>query len=193
MKSIALEAHNIQNLYFGFGQFNYQLLKAFSAHEAKLKEARYQITVVAKNPSELKPQFSKEFSYKKYHSLQRQPVFRIRRKYDLWHSLNQNTKVEPYHKIPYLLTVHDVNFMEEETGDALKKRQLYFKEKLYRAHAITYISNYAKQMTHKYFDVPNVAEYVIYNGSPEHLGRSPRITHQTYYRINHICFQLANF
>jgi len=166
MKEILLESHNIGNLFFGFGQFNHHLIEAFSQQSSLLKEEHIRLTLLSKNPSQLATQFSRDFSYKKYHSLQRKPLFRIRKKYDLWHSLNQNTKVEPYHDIPYLLTVHDVNFMEENTGESLLKRQKLFKEKLQRSDAITYISNYAKEMTHHYFEVPNVKEYVIYNGSP---------------------------
>ncbi|WP_299228825.1 glycosyltransferase family 1 protein [uncultured Psychroserpens sp.] len=166
MKEILLESHNISNLFFGFGQFNYHLIDALSKHEELLKKNGLSLTLLSKNPSQLAQDFSNDFIYKKYHSLQRKPLFRIRKKYDLWHSLNQNTKVEPYHRIPYLLTIHDVNFMEEVTGDDLEKRKQLFIEKLNRSHAITYISNYAKAMTHKYFDVPNVDEFIIYNGSP---------------------------
>ncbi|WP_431136679.1 glycosyltransferase family 4 protein [Psychroserpens mesophilus] len=166
MKEILLESHNIDNLFFGFGQFNHHLINAFSQHADLLKEEKLKLTLLSKNPSQLAAQFSNDFKYKKYHSLQRKPLFRIRKKYDLWHSLNQNTKIEPYHDIRYLLTIHDVNFMEENTGESLIKRQKLFKEKLNRSDAITYISNYAKAMTHHYFEVPDVKEYVIYNGSP---------------------------
>ncbi len=43
---------------------------------------------------------------------------------------------------------------------------MLFKEKLKRANAITYISEYAKASTHQYFQVPNVPEFIIYNGNP---------------------------
>ena len=79
--------------------------------------------------------------------------------------MNQNTKVEPFYDIPYLLTVHDVNFMIEYTGEALQKRQKRFEKKLKRSDAVVYISEFAKKMTHQYFTVA-VPEYVIYNGNP---------------------------
>ncbi|RSK40698.1 glycosyltransferase family 4 protein [Mangrovimonas spongiae] len=163
MPKIFLESHNIKNLNFGFGQFNYHLIKALS----KKIPSNYNVTLYAKNIDKLQAELGQTFSYKKYHSFRRYRLFRIRKKYDLWHSLNQNTKIEPYHDIPYLLTVHDVNFMEELTGEDLNKKIHAFNEKLNRSQAITYISNYAKSMTHKYFKVPNVPEYIIYNGSPE--------------------------
>lgn len=162
MPKIFLESHNIKNLNFGFGQFNYHLIKALSQEIP----SDYNVTLYAKDIEKLQAEFGHTFSYKKYHSFRRYPFFRLRKKYDLWHSLNQNTKIEPYHSIPYLLTIHDVNFMEELTGKKLDDKIALFKEKLHRSHAITYISNYAKTMTHKYFNVPNVKEYVIYNGSP---------------------------
>ena len=46
------------------------------------------------------------------------------------------------------------------------ERNVRFREKLERSSAITYISNFAKESTHQHFDVPNVPEYVIYNGNP---------------------------
>lgn len=166
MHQICLESHNIDNLYFGFGQFNYHLIKGFANQKDTLESLDFKLTLISKNPDKLEAEFGTAFSYKKYRSLQRKKLFRIRKKYDLWHSLNQNTKVEPYNQIPYVLTIHDVNFMEELVGEKLNKRKRLFTQKLERSHAITYISNYAKTMTHKYFDVPNIPEYIIYNGSP---------------------------
>ena len=165
MRTICLESHNIDNLFFGFGQFNYHLIKGFFNHRDVLKALDIQITLISKHPEKLQDEFGKVFNYKKYNSLQRIKLFRIKKPYDLWHSLNQNTKVEPFGNIPYLLTVHDVNFMEELSGNTLNKRVKLFNNKLKRSNAITYISEYAKTMTHTYFKVPDVPEYVIYNGS----------------------------
>ena len=109
MNTVFLESHNIKNLHFGFGQFNYHLIKGL--HNANV--ADFKMTLHAKDLMNLKNEFGDYFNYKKYHSLSRHKLFRIRKKYNLWHSLNQNIKIEPYHDIPYLLTVHDVNFIEE--------------------------------------------------------------------------------
>lgn len=162
MKSVFLESHNIKNLNFGFGQFNYHLIKAIHA----LNPKDLDITIHAKDIKPLKTKFGTIFNYKTYKSIRRYPLFRIRKKYDVWHCLNQNITIEPYHDIPYVLTVHDVNFIEEVSNDMSHERNLRFQDKLNRSHAITYISNYAKTSTHKYFKVPKVPEYVIYNGNP---------------------------
>lgn len=160
--NVFLESHNIKNLHFGFGQFNYHLIKGL--YNAKIKD--FKITLNSKNIDVLKKDFGSYFSYKKYKSLSRYPLFRIRKKYDVWHSMNQNIKVEPYHDIPYVLTIHDVNFIDEISSDLTHERNVRFIEKLNRASAITYISEFAKASTHQYFDVPDVPEYVIYNGNP---------------------------
>lgn len=162
MLNIFLESHNIKNQHFGFGQFNYHLIKGF--YNADIKG--FKITLHAKNIEALKLEFGDYFNYKKYHSLRRHKVFRVRKKYDLWHCLNQNIKIEPYHNIPYLLTVHDVNFIDEVSNDLNHKTNIRFQNKLNRSAAITYISDYAKQSTHQHFKVPDVPEFVIYNGNP---------------------------
>ena len=161
--NIFLESHNINNKAGGLGTFNYQLIKALS----KLDLKSIAITLNAKHPEHLKEEFGKTFQYAKYKSLERYPLFRKKTKYDVWHSLNQNTKVEPFFKPnKYILTIHDVNFVEEIASDMNHEVNKRFIAKLNRADVITYISEFAKQQTHEYFDVPNVPEHIIYNGNP---------------------------
>lgn len=159
MKNLFLESHNIKNMCFGFGQFNYHLIKAI--HE--LEDPDLKFTLHAGNIKALEEEFGSFFNYKKYSSLSRHPFFRIAKKYDLWHSLNQNTKIEPRKKMPYLMTVHDVHFVDERSGDDDRKARFY--EKLERCDALVYISNFAKENTHQHFKVPKIPEYVIYNGN----------------------------
>ncbi|GGX09436.1 glycosyltransferase family 4 protein [Aquimarina muelleri] len=162
MKKIFLETHNINNQYTGFGQFNLHLLKGLYHHQEKDIE----FTVHTKKIKPLKKIFKNYFKYKRYFGFRRYKETRIRKKYNIWHSLNQNTKIEPYYNIPYVLTIHDVNFVEEISDDHNHPRNIRFKEKLDRANAITYISEYAKRKTHQHFEIPKVDEYVIYNGNP---------------------------
>ncbi len=162
MKQVFLESHNIKNQHFGFGQFNYHLIKGL--YNANIDD--FKITLHAKDIHSLKKEFGDYFLYKKYHSFRRYSSFRIRKKYDVWHSMNQNIKIEPYHDIPYVLTVHDVNFIEEVSDQPTHEVNVRFQEKLNRCDAITYISEFAKQSTHQHFKVPDVSEFVIYNGNP---------------------------
>lgn len=162
MQEVFLESHNIKNQFNGFGQFNYHLIKGL--YNAEISD--FKMTLNTKDTSPLKKEFGDYFNYNKYKALSRKPLFRIRKKYNIWHCLNQNIKVEPYHNIPYVLTIHDVNFIDEVSSDLNHETNKRFIEKLNRSSAITYISEFAKASTHKYFNVPNVPEYVIYNGNP---------------------------
>jgi glycosyltransferase involved in cell wall biosynthesis len=161
LKQVFLESHNLKNRYSGFGQFNYHFIKALAA----LPQDDFEIVLNAKNISELKEEFGDTFKYRKYNSLTRHKPFRIKKKYNLWHCLNQNIKIEPFFNIPYLLTVHDVHFVTEGSADLQQKLKKQFNEKLKRSSAIAYISEFAKQDTHAHFEVPNIPEYVIYNGN----------------------------
>tara|TARA_B100000795_G_scaffold130321_1_gene97227 strand:- start:15690 stop:16739 length:1050 start_codon:yes stop_codon:yes gene_type:complete len=155
MKQVFLESHNIKNKFSGFGQFNYHLIKAL----AKQETTGFEIILHAKDTASLKEEFGSVFKYKKYQNISRHTPFRIKKRYDVWHCLNQNIKIEPFFKTPYVLTVHDVHFATEAK---LKDR---FNLKLQRATAIIYISKFAKKDTHANFKVPKVPEYVIYNGN----------------------------
>lgn len=160
-KTVFLETHNIKNPTTGFGVFNYGLIKGLST----LKTDNIELTISAKNPSVLKKEFSNKFKYKKIFGFSRYKAFRVFKKYDLWHSVNQNTKIEPRKATKYLLTIHDVNFAENPKNIGNKQYTLFLK-KLEKADAITYISEYAKKQAHLYFTIPNVPEYIIYNGNP---------------------------
>jgi len=162
MKSVFLESHNMKNRAGGLGTFNYELIKALAAIPATDLE----IYLNLMHPEKAKAEFGDAFKYNKYTSLQRHAIFRIRKKFDVWHSLNQNTKVEPlFAPKKYIVTVHDVNFMEEKNEKSAQKNIGVFKEKLKRADVVTYISEFAKTQTHQYFQIPDIEEKVIYNGN----------------------------
>ncbi|MEP2937147.1 MAG: glycosyltransferase family 1 protein [Gilvibacter sp.] len=162
MKRVFLETHNLKNAFTGFGQFNLHLLRGLKhCNDTELK-----FVVHTQDIATLKKEFGNFFDYKYYLGLRRYDWAQIRSRYDLWHSVNQNTKVEPKRDLPYVLTVHDVNFIDEISSDLDHPRNLAFKAKLARANAITYISEYAKASTHNSFEVPNVPEHVILNGNP---------------------------
>lgn len=161
MKTVFLESHNLKNKYSGFGQFNYHLMKGL--YHAAPEDL--EIILNVKDHVSLKAEFGDTFKYRKYRSITRHKPFRIKKRYDLWHCLNQNIKIEPFHDIPYLLTVHDIHFITEGSAGLQEKLRAKFEEKLQRATAITYISEFAKKDTHKHFTVPEVPEYVIHNGN----------------------------
>jgi glycosyltransferase involved in cell wall biosynthesis len=161
MQQIFLESHNLKNKYSGFGQFNYHLIKALANQD--LQDLK--ITLNVKESTRWREEFGAIFDYNEYRSITRHKPFRIKKKYDLWHCLNQNIKIEPYFKIPYLLTVHDIHFVTEGSHGIQEKLKGMFREKLRRAHAIVYISEFTKKDTNAHFEVPDIPQYVIHNGN----------------------------
>jgi glycosyltransferase involved in cell wall biosynthesis len=161
MKKIFLESHNINNLNFGFGQFNYHLLKAIANSDEKM----FTFYMHCIDTKKYKKEFNHFFKTKQYYSFQRYRIFNIRQKFDLWHSMNQNSKMEPYYKTPYLLTIHNISYIQDYSNYKNLPNHVRFQDKINRSNAIVYISEYAKQSTHQYFEVPEVPEYVIYNGN----------------------------
>lgn len=162
-KTVILETHNIKNPHTGFGVFNHGLINGLS----HLDHSNLDLLLLSYKPTDLKAKFGSAFKYKKIYSFNRYKNFSVGKKHDLWHSVNQNLKFEPKKVSKYLLTVHDVNFAEGSSReDTTSKRKKIFIEKLERSNAITYISEFAKEQTHRYFNVPNVPEYIVYNGNP---------------------------
>ena len=98
-KKIFLETHNINNLHSGFGQFNFNLAKALSKETEFLLDHEI---ILNCNNSSVKKELARHVSFNKYLPLTRYPLFRIKKDFDLWHSVNQNTKIEPASKnTPY--------------------------------------------------------------------------------------------
>lgn len=161
-KSVFLETHNIKNRTSGLGTFNYELIKGLES----LPLDNLNLYLNSDNPSKLKSEFGDKFNYHRYIGAHRYKHLRPFKKYDLWHSVNQNSKIEPRFDSKYLLTIHDVNFVEEISSDMNHKKNVAFIEKLKKATAITYISEFAKKQTHQYFNVPTIPEYIIHNGNP---------------------------
>jgi glycosyltransferase involved in cell wall biosynthesis len=161
-KTVFLETHNIRNRATGLGTFNYELIKGLQ----QCSFDNLELHLNTNKPSLLRSEFGKKFEYHKYFGFHRYKNLRPFNKFDLWHSVNQNSKIEPRFDTKYLLTIHDVNFFEEISSNMNHIRNQIFIEKLKRATAITYISEFAKKQTHDYFQVPNVPEHIIYNGNP---------------------------
>lgn len=163
MKNIFLESHNIKNPFFGFGQFNKHLINNLIEKNNITKD--FQFTLYSSKKSDFDVKFNHNTKFKKYYSFHRYNNFRIKKKFDLWHSLNQNTKIEPYFDINYLLTIHNITHIKNPQSYKEEDVHKSFQNKINKSDSIVYISNYVKKSTHDFFDVPNIPEYIIYNGN----------------------------
>ncbi len=170
MNKIFLESHNLRNFYSGLGQFNFHLINALVQQDS----ADFRFIVNTSEQNKYKKIWGDKVEYHRYWGFSRYNAFRPRTTANIWHSLNQNTKVEPANSIPYLMTVHDVNFVESISSDMNHEVNQRFIQKLQKSHALVYISEYAKKSTHQYFEVPKVPESIIYNGNSIHVEEYPK-------------------
>ena len=86
---------------------------------------------------------------------------------NIWHCTNQGTSYFPWNKkLKIVLTIHDLNFMYDESKNG-DKRSKYLKaldKKIQRADAIVAISHHTSNDIKKHIDVGNKTVNVIYNG-----------------------------
>lgn len=87
-------------------------------------------------------------------------------KYDLWYAIHQDSKYFPGHKsVPYILTIHDLNFLKEKSKQKAKKRLKKIERRINRATKITSISNFTKKEIQKHINhIKTENIKVIYNG-----------------------------
>lgn len=84
--------------------------------------------------------------------------------YALWHAIHQDSGYMPPAGIPYLLTIHDLNFMYEKSEKKAAKRLAAVQKKIDRAEYIAFISHFAKEEALKFVDLKGKPTRVIYNG-----------------------------
>lgn len=84
---------------------------------------------------------------------------------DLWHAIHQDSAYFPSDgKTPYLLTIHDLNFLDEKNPQKAARRLKKLQQKVDRACAVAYISEYTQKIARENLLIGNRPEHVIYNG-----------------------------
>ncbi len=92
---------------------------------------------------------------------------RWRGNYDLWHVLHQDARLLPPKNTPYLLTIHDLNFLGEKAGDKAQRRLQKVKRLVDGAAAISVISDYTRTVIEQHLELGDTPVHVIYNGIPD--------------------------
>ncbi len=93
-------------------------------------------------------------------------------KFDLWHVTAQDSSFWPLnppqsrHRIPTLLTIHDLNFLREKSDAKIEKRLATLQAKVDRAEAITTISNFSASEIRSHLNLNSKPLITIHNGGP---------------------------
>lgn len=85
--------------------------------------------------------------------------------YDVWHSIHQMSRFRPalLQSTKNLLTIHDINFIYEKSGDALKRHTVKFLRRYKRADRIVFISKFTQDDVLSRFPT-NKPNEIVYNG-----------------------------
>jgi glycosyltransferase involved in cell wall biosynthesis len=110
--------------------------------------------------------FANNAKYIRQHSLQKF-LLPLLGGYEIWHATYQATNYYPFQrKIKIVLTIHDLNFMHDESKAFFKQRRELKKlqRKINRADHIVAVSNFTLQDIKKYLNLYDTPATVIYNG-----------------------------
>ncbi len=158
-RKIFIDFHYLKNMNKGFGQYSYHLSKALSKSVSELEYIFY-----IPKKKYLRLLFNKKnIIVNYYYSFHRQ--LGIFGRNFIFHSTNQLSKIEPINKkVPYILTIHDINFIYDEIIDKKVKQRI--QKKINRANAIVYVSHFTKKEVNKHFKIASSKlQKVIYNGN----------------------------
>lgn len=102
--------------------------------------------------------------------------------YDIWHSTYQNSQYIPFlnKKIKVILTIHDLNFLYDDTKPEFKKKKYlrHLQRNIDRCCHIVCVSEFSRTDVLKHCDVKNKPVHVIYNGTS--TLEPPSLTRDSY-------------
>ena len=158
MFNVLLDMGKLKHPNSGLGQFSYYFGKHIT--ELNTQGLCYNFLV----PESKTGIFGKEYSYENTSLIRRVMPF-FCKKYDLWHALHQDSAFLPSDsKSPYVLTIHDLNFLKEKGPLKASRRLRKLQKKADRASAITFISNYTAKVSRENLNLEEKRTCVIHNG-----------------------------
>lgn len=160
--TVLIDLGKLKNLYTGLGQVSLNFGKTIQQQNTSL-DCHF---LIPKG-------FEKDFKPYEKLSLKRRYLPSFCKKYNLWHAIHQDSAYFPNKNTPYILTIHDLNFLGEKNPKKSDFRLKRLQRKVNRAAAITMISKYTERVVRENLDLPNVPVKVIYNGV-EDICNAPR-------------------
>lgn len=161
---IAIYLYDIKNRNVGLGEFAYQLGSYISKRAKELRE-KYNIVMYFIVPVGYVGCFGDDVEYFEFTEFNRRVSLRYLKKgFDLCHHIHQFSRLRFMRRAKVnFMTVHDINFMYEKSGDKLEWYKARFARSLSRCSEVTYISNFVKKDVEAHFS-PRCNGDVIYNG-----------------------------
>ncbi len=158
-KRILIDLERLKYINTGLGQVCLNFGKELAKYQSEKIEFVFLV------PRKYKGFFGNNISYEVV-SIKRKFFSFLCSNYDLWYSIHQDSKYFPSKSsTPYVLTVHDLNFIKEKTAKKVSKRLKRLQRRIDRAVEIVTISDYTKKELLK--QINYLAEKkirTIYNG-----------------------------
>jgi len=157
MRRVFLEMEKLKNLNSGLGQFCNNIGDQFQSLNPENLNLDFYL------PASQTGAFGDQFNYIKQHAFHKFLPPKSH-KYDVWHCLHQDSHYLPNNKnTKLILTIHDLNFLENYAGLKQKRKLLRLQKKVNKASAITVISKYTEKVVKKNLEI-KVPIHLIYNG-----------------------------
>jgi glycosyltransferase involved in cell wall biosynthesis len=174
MKQVLVDMHRLrENPYNGLYTFSLELGKALAALPHDDTRLHYYL------PKEKFGAFGDKVSYVAQRSIDKFWMQGTNR-FDVWHATTNISWYRPFNrKTKFLLTIHDLNFLLEETDVNRRIRLLKIMQgRVDRADHITAISQYAMRTVEENLDLGNKSRNIIYNGCT--VNEFPRFDEPVY-------------
>ena len=155
--NILVDLDRLKDLNNGLGQ----TALFFGREISRRSDERFRFTLLV--PKHFVGYFGDTVEYEVV-SMKRQLFPSFCRKYDLWYALHQDSRYFPAARTPYVLTIHDLNFLGEKTPRKAAIRLARIQRKVNRASAITVISKYTGKVVRENLQLSELPVKVIYPG-----------------------------
>lgn len=154
---VLIDLERLRSPNSGLGQVALNLGKEFLAHPSDIWQPVYLL------PENRTNVFSVPVAHE-VPSWRRRYAPRFAPRYALWHMLHQDAKYLPAPGSPYVLTINDLNFLEEKSPQKAAKRLAHVQKLVDRAVAITVISEFTGGVVREHLEIGDTPIHVIHIG-----------------------------
>ncbi len=162
---VLVDLGKLKRLYSGLGQYSLYFGKTLS--RTYYEDLHWNFLT----PSRFIKKFGNQWHYENL-SFQRRYFPASCKPYHLWHAIHQDSAYFPGNiDIPYILTIHDLNFLKEKNSFIAGQRLRKLQEKVNRASIVTFISHYTASVAFKHLSLEKKNTRVIYNGVDIETGK----------------------
>jgi glycosyltransferase involved in cell wall biosynthesis len=155
--NILVDLDRLKDLTTGLGQVAYHLGRVLSL----IQDDTLRFTFLV--PEAFNGYFGDKVDYEVI-SFRRRHFPALCKRYDLWYTIHQDSRLFPDRNTPYVLTINDLNFLGEKSPAKSRHRLSVLQKKVDRARVITTISEFTASTVKANLKTGNIPVEVIYCG-----------------------------